>query len=108
MFKALRYKPAGSGFDSRWCQEFSPRNGPGWDPKSGFGEDCDNTYGPRWSSWLSHCTTSRKLVGSIPYDVIGIFHRHILSGSTTSLRSSQPLSEMSTRNISWGVKTVGV
>ena len=22
--KALRYKPAGRGFDSRWCQDFSP------------------------------------------------------------------------------------
>ena len=22
--KALRYKPAGHGFDSRWCQDFSP------------------------------------------------------------------------------------
>ena len=24
VFKALRYKPAGRGFDSRWCQDFSP------------------------------------------------------------------------------------
>ena len=22
--KALRYKPAGRGFDSQWCQDFSP------------------------------------------------------------------------------------
>ena len=22
--KGLRYKPAGRGFDSRWCQDFSP------------------------------------------------------------------------------------
>ena len=28
----------------------------------------------RWSSWLRHCATSRKVVGSIPDGVIGIFH----------------------------------
>ena len=26
--KALRYKPTGRGFDSRWCQEFSPWHNP--------------------------------------------------------------------------------
>ena len=26
--KALRYKLAGRGFDSRWCQDFSPRHNP--------------------------------------------------------------------------------
>jgi hypothetical protein len=31
---------------------------------------------PRWRSWLRHCTTSRKVAGSIPYGVIGIFHWH--------------------------------
>ena len=30
--------------------------------------------GKRWSSWLRHCVTSRKDAGSIPDDVIGIFH----------------------------------
>jgi hypothetical protein len=25
-------------------------------------------------SWLRHCDTSRKVVGSIPYGVTGIFH----------------------------------
>ena len=28
----------------------------------------------RWCSWLRHCATSRKVAGSIPNDVIGIFH----------------------------------
>ena len=27
----------------------------------------------RWRSWLSHCATSRKVAGSIPNDVNGIF-----------------------------------
>ena len=30
--------------------------------------------GPRWRSWLRHCATSQKVVGSIPDGVIGIFH----------------------------------
>jgi hypothetical protein len=27
-----------------------------------------------WRSWLRHCATSRKVAGSIPNGVIGIFH----------------------------------
>ena len=30
--------------------------------------------GTRWSSWFRHCATSRKVAGSIPDGVIGIFH----------------------------------
>jgi hypothetical protein len=29
--------------------------------------------GTRWCSWLRHCATSRKVTGSIPDGVIGIF-----------------------------------
>jgi len=58
--------------------------------------------GTRWRTWLRHCTTSRKVAGSIPDHVIGIFHWHNPSGRTMALGSSQPLTEMSTRNISWG------
>jgi len=50
---------------------------------------------------LSHCATSRKVAGSIPAGVIGIFHSHNPSGRTKALRLTQPLTEMSTRNISW-------
>ena len=32
----------------------------------------------------------------------GIFHSHYTSGRTVALGSTQPLIEMSTRNISWG------
>jgi hypothetical protein len=53
-------------------------------------------------SWLRNYATSRKVAGSIPDDVIGIFHLHIPSGHTMALGSTQPLTEMSTRNISWG------
>ena len=45
---------------------------------------------------------SRKVAGSIPDGAIGIFHWHNPSGRTMALGSTQPLTEMSTRNISWG------
>jgi len=63
--------------------------------------------GTRWRSWLRYCATSRKVAGSIPDGVIGIFHRHNPSGRTMALGLTQPLKDMSTRNVSWGVKTAG-
>jgi hypothetical protein len=42
--------------------------------------------------------------GSIPDGVIGIYHWHNPFGRTMALGSTQPLTEMSTRNISWGGK----
>jgi len=60
--------------------------------------------GMRLRSWFRHCATSRKVAGSIPDGVLGIFHGHNPSGCTMALGSTQPLREMSTRNISWGVK----
>jgi len=62
------------------------------------------TTGPRcwWRSRLRHCATSRKIAGSIPDGVIGFFHWHNPSGRTMALRLTQALTEMSTRNISWG------
>jgi len=58
--------------------------------------------GTRWRSWLRHCATIQKVTGSIPDGVIGIFHSHNPSGRTMALGSTQPLTEMSTRNISGG------
>jgi hypothetical protein len=62
----------------------------------------DADRGTRWRSWLRHCATSRKVTGSIPAGVIGIFHWHNPSGRTMALGSTQPPTEMNTRNISWG------
>ena len=59
-----------------------------------------------WRSWLRHCATSRKVEGSIPDGVTGIFHWHNPSGHTMALGLTQSLTEMSTRNISW-VKAAG-
>jgi hypothetical protein len=54
------------------------------------------------AQWLRYCATNRKVAGSIPDGVIGIFHCHNPSDRTMALRSTQPLTEMSTRSISWG------
>jgi hypothetical protein len=61
-----------------------------------------NMWCARWHGWLRHCCTSRKVVGSISDVVIGIIHCHNPSGRTMTLGSTQPLTEMSTRNIYWG------
>jgi hypothetical protein len=49
-----------------------------------------------------NCATIRKVAGSIPDGVIGIFLLHNSSGHTMALGLTQPLTEMSTRNILWG------
>ena len=59
--------------------------------------------GKRWRSWVSHCATSREVAGSIPDGVIGIFLiEYKPSGRTMALGLTEPLTEISTRNISWG------
>ena len=63
--------------------------------------------GTRWRSWFRHCATSWKVAGSIPDGVIGIFHWHNPSYRTIVLGLTQPLTEMSTRIISWEVKAAG-
>jgi hypothetical protein len=62
----------------------------------------------QWRSCLRHCATSRKVTGSIPDAVTGIFHWHNPSGRTMALGLTQPLTEMITRNISLGVNAAGV
>jgi hypothetical protein len=56
--------------------------------------------GMHWCSGLKHCATSWKVTGSIPDKVIGIFHSLNPSGYTMALGLTQPLTEMSTRDIS--------
>jgi hypothetical protein len=58
----------------------------------------------QWCGWLRHCTTNWKVTGLIPDGVTGIFHSHNPSGFTLILGFTQPLTELSTRNISCGVK----
>jgi len=47
----------------------------------GFGSGCDlleilsqNCWGHAVATWLRHCATKRKVAGSIPDSVTGIFH----------------------------------
>ena len=54
------------------------------------------------AQWLRCCATNRKVAGSIPDGVIGIFHWHNPSDRSMALGSTQPLTEMRTRSISWG------
>jgi hypothetical protein len=63
--------------------------------------------GPWWRSWLRHCATNQQIVASIPDGVSGFFHWHNPFGHAMALGSTQPLTEMSTRNISWGLKAAG-
>jgi hypothetical protein len=58
----------------------------------------------RWCSWLRHYATSRKVAGSIPDGFIGIFNWNNSSGRTMAQGSTLCLTEMSTRNISWGLR----
>jgi len=56
---------------------------------------------------LRHYAKIQKVAGSISDGVIGIIHGHNPSSRTMVLGSTQPLREMSTRNISWEVKAAG-
>ena len=65
----------------------------------------NNRYrGTRLCSRLRHCATSRKVAGSIPW----CYHCNSFHWHNFSLGSTQPITKMSTRNISWGVKAAGV
>jgi hypothetical protein len=54
------------------------------------------------AQWLRLCATNRQVAGSFPDGVIGIFQWHNPVGRTMVLGSTQLLTEMSTRCISWG------
>jgi hypothetical protein len=56
----------------------------------------------RWPCCLRHCVTSLKVAGLIPDGDAAILHWHNPSGRTMALGSTQPLTEMSTQNTSWG------
>jgi len=59
------------------------------------------------NSWLRQYATSRKVAGSISDGVIAIFHCFNPSDYAMFLGSSRPLTETSTRSISWVVKAAG-
>jgi hypothetical protein len=63
--------------------------------------------GTPWYSCLRYCSTSRKVKGSNLNVIIQNFYRHNPSGRTMTLGLTQPLTKMSTRNISWVLKAAG-
>ena len=67
----------------------------------GYCTGISNT-GTAVAQWLRCCATNRKVSASIPDGVIGIFHWNNPSDRTMALGSTQRLTEMSTRKISWG------
>jgi len=68
----------------------------------------DWSRGTHWHGWFRHCAARRKISGLIPDGVVGIFHWRNRSGRTMALGLTHPLTEVSTRNISWGgVKVAG-
>jgi len=74
----------------------SPSGGtPQWEPTVMGPSDTDTLY--IWPAYRP----------KLPDGFIGIFHWHNPSGRTMALGLTQPLIEMSTRNILWGVKAAG-
>jgi len=57
---------------------------------------------------MRHCAMSQKVTGLIPNGVMGIFRWHNPYGHTLAWGLTQPLTEMSIRNISLGVKAADV
>jgi hypothetical protein len=65
--------------------------------------DSHTFRGTVYSSWLRHFATSRKVAGSIPDEVIRCFFSFLNPSSRTmALGSTQPLTEMSIRNLPGG------
>jgi hypothetical protein len=64
-------------------------------------------WGLRWRSWLRHCATNRQVADSILDGAIGYFHWHNPFCRTMALGSTHPLTEMSTRKVSWGGNAPG-
>jgi hypothetical protein len=56
----------------------------------------------RYGSWLGHYATRRKVAVSILDEVIGFFNLPNPFSRTMALGSTQPLTEMSTRNVRGG------
>jgi hypothetical protein len=58
--------------------------------------------GMRYRSWLRQYSTSQKVAGSIPDEVSGLFNWLNPSSRIVAPESTQPLTEMSTRNLVGG------
>jgi hypothetical protein len=61
-----------------------------------------SVMGTAVAQWLTYCAINQKVAGSIPDGVMEFFIDINPSDRTTALGSTQPLTGMSTRSISWG------
>jgi hypothetical protein len=71
----------------------------------GISNNCVNNInkgGKRLRSWLRHYATSRKVADLIPDDVIEFLSLPNPSSRTMALGSTEPLTQMSTRNLHGG------
>jgi hypothetical protein len=82
----------------RWRQN-SPRNNSTWLHM------LENLW---WCIWLRHCATSLKVTGSITVGSLEFIYSLNPSGRIVALGTTRPLTEMSTRELPWGVKVAGV
>ena len=64
--------------------------------------------GVRGGNWLRHCARIRKVMDSNPVGFIGIFLSLKPSDRPVSQRTTRLLTEMNTRNTSWGIKEAAV
>jgi hypothetical protein len=58
--------------------------------------------GGRQRGWLRHYITRRQVAGSNPHEITGFFNWPNPSSRTMVLGPTQPLMEMSTRNLPGG------
>jgi hypothetical protein len=63
-------------------------------------DEMEVAYVEKWRICML-CVISLKVAGLIPEGVTGILHLLNPSGCTTAQGSVQPVTDMSTRNISW-------
>jgi hypothetical protein len=61
-------------------------------------------WGMRWCSGFRHCAANQRSLAQYPMVSSEFFIDINPSGCTMALGSTQSLTQMSTRNISWGVK----
>jgi hypothetical protein len=69
-----------------------------------------STYNVRVTAvaqWLMYCATSQKVASSIPDGLLDFFIDINPSDRAMALGSTQPLTEMNTRFISWGLNAAG-
>jgi hypothetical protein len=73
----------------------------------GFVLNCIVTNCTNYTAYAFSCATGWKVAGSIPDGVLGIIYWHHPSDRTWAPGSTQPLTEMSIKNIFWRVKMTG-